>query len=89
MARSAGEIQADIALTRKLVEQDVDAIRSRLARRRWAPYVVGGVVLAGILLAKTPVARFAGAGVRLIRVGLGVVVAVATVERLLRPRGPR
>ncbi|OGL01480.1 MAG: hypothetical protein A3E31_08130 [Candidatus Rokubacteria bacterium RIFCSPHIGHO2_12_FULL_73_22] len=90
MARSVAEIQADIARTRTLIEEDVAALRGGLARRRWAPYaVVAGTVLAGVVLSRVPVLRLAGAGLRLLRMGLGAAVTAATVARLVRSRGPR
>ena len=45
MARSTAEIQAEIAVTRRLIEKQLDAVRRRLPDRWWTPYAV----LAGAL----------------------------------------
>jgi len=85
MARSIADIKADIALTRTRIEQDLGAIRSGLAQRRWAPFaLVGGAVVVGALLARMPVLRLAGAGVRVARAGLGAAATIAAIGRLLR-----
>lgn len=90
MARSLAEIQADIALTRRLIEQDVDALRARLDRPPWGPaVVVGSVVLAGVVLARLPVGRLLVTGARAIRAGLSLATTVAVAGQVWRRRRGR
>jgi len=40
MARSPAEIQADIAVTRRVIERQLDALGHAVEGRWWAPYAV-------------------------------------------------
>ncbi len=87
MARSPAEIQADIALTRRLIEDRFDALSRRLPRRWWTPYAVlaGGLGL-GLLLSRVPALRLVATGARTIQTGLMVIGTVAAVDRFLAER---
>ena len=58
MARSPAEIQADIAVTRRVIERQLDALGHVVEGRWWAPYVVvaGGLAL-GFLMSRMPLGR--------------------------------
>src|SRR4030095_4922110 len=45
MARDPAEIQADIALTRRVIEQQLDALSRKLPRRWWTPWALGARAL--------------------------------------------
>jgi hypothetical protein len=87
MARSPAEIQADIAVTRHLVERQLDAIERRIPRGRWVPYVaVAGALALGFLLSRMPFLRLVGAGARTMRTGLTVAQTAAMVDRYVAER---
>ena len=47
MARSPAEIQADIALTRRVIEHQLDALSRRVPNPHWVPWLaVAGTVAA-------------------------------------------
>lgn len=51
MARSAGEVQAEIALTRRGIERELDAPHRRVPQRWWVSYAWMGAGMAlGLLL---------------------------------------
>ena len=84
MARSTGEIQADIAVTRHLIEEHLDALESKVPRRWWTPYAMlaGGLVV-GLLASRLPILTLVGTGVKTVQTGIGVATAVAAVDRFL------
>jgi hypothetical protein len=48
MARSTAEIQADIAVTRRMVEHQLEGLSRRVPNRWWMPYaILGGAHVAG------------------------------------------
>jgi len=82
MARSPDEIQADIAVTRRLVERQLDAVEQRLPRGWWVPYAsVAGALAVGLLLSRVPFFRLVGIGSRTIQAGLAVAPTVALIRR--------
>lgn len=86
MARSTDEIQTDIAVTRAAIAQRLEALARRAPPQRWIPAaLVGGGVLAGVLLARTPILRVFWAGARAVQIGVNVAAALAVLQRLLVP----
>jgi hypothetical protein len=78
MARSPAEIQADIALTRRVIEHQLDALSRRVPNTRWMPWLVGaGALGVGLVLSRMPLLRI---------VGLAVAGTVAAVDRFLATR---
>lgn len=89
MARSPAEIQADIALTRAVIEDQLDAISRRVPNTWWMPWLVGtGALLLGVLLSRIPVLRTVGVGARVVQTGIAVAGTVAAVDRFLATRRP-
>jgi hypothetical protein len=87
MARSPAEIQADIAVTRHLVERQLDAIEQRIPRGWWVPYVaVAGALAVGLLLSRMPFLRLVGVGARTMQTGLTVAQTAAMVDRYVAER---
>jgi hypothetical protein len=87
MARSPAEIEADIAVTRHLVERQLDAIERRIPRGRWVPYVAAAGALAlGVLLSRMPFLRLVGVGARTMQTGLTVAQTAAMVDRFVADR---
>jgi hypothetical protein len=92
MARSPAEIQADIALTRRVIEDQLDALSRRVPNSRWVPWLlVAGGFGAGLLLSRAPLLRLVTLGARTVQAGMAVAGTVAAVERFLatHPRTPR
>jgi Protein of unknown function (DUF3618) len=87
MARSPAEIQADIAVTRRVIERQLDALGHAVERRWWAPYatVVGGLAV-GFLLSRMPLGRVIGVGARTVQTGLAVASALAAIDRFVAER---
>jgi hypothetical protein len=84
MARSPAEIQADIAVTRRRVEQQLDAVERRLPRGWWVPYAsVAGALAVGLLLSRVPFFRLVGIGTRAVKTGLAVAPTLALVRRFV------
>jgi hypothetical protein len=84
MARSPAEIQADIALTRRVIERQLDAITPRVPRTRWAPWLAAaGALGVGLVLSKIPVLRLVRLGARAVQTGVAVAGTVAAVDRFL------
>ena len=87
MARSPAEIQADIAVTRRLVERQLDAIERRIPRGWWLPYVAfAGALAVGLMLSRVPFLRLVGAGARTMQTGLTVAHTAAMVDRYVAER---
>src|SRR5207245_650853 len=58
MARSPAEIQADIAVTRRVIERQLDALGHAVEGRWWAPYaVIAGGFAVGFVVARMPIGR--------------------------------
>ena len=87
MARSSAEIQTDIAMTRRLVERQLDAIERRVPRGRWMPLVsaVGALAL-GMLLSRVSFLRLVGIGAKSTQAGLMVARTVASMDRYVADR---
>jgi hypothetical protein len=87
MARSPAEIQADIAVTRRVVEQRLDGLRRRLPDRWWMPYaMLAGALVTGALLSRVPLLRLVGTGTRAVNAGLMIASTVASVDRFVAQR---
>ena len=87
MARSTDQIQADIALTRRLIERQLDAIERRVPRAWWTPYAVfAGAVIVGLVLSRIPVLRLVETGARGVRTGLTDASTVAAGDRFVAER---
>jgi hypothetical protein len=87
MARSPAEIQAEIAVTRRHVERQLDAVERRLPRGWWVPYAsTAGALAVGLLLSRVPFFRLLGLGTRAIQTGLAVAPMVALIRRYLTER---
>ena len=87
MARSPAEIQADIAVTRRVVEQRLDGLRRRLPDRWWMPYaMLAGALVTGALLSRVPLLRLVGTGTRAVNAGLMIASTVSAVDRFVAQR---
>jgi hypothetical protein len=87
MARNTTEIQADIAVTRRLIEHQLDAIERRLPRTWWMPYaILGGALVVGLALSRVPLMVLVSAGVRAVQTGLTVATTMAAVDRFVQGR---
>ena len=87
MARSPAEIQADIALTRRVIERQLDALIQGVAwmwRQPWA-VVAAGLTL-GLALSRVSLVRLVGSGARAARTAIAVAGAAAAIDRFLSPR---
>jgi hypothetical protein len=90
MARSTAEIQAEIAVTRRQIESQLDGLRRRVPDRWWIPYaVLGGALVAGIVISRVPVLRLIGTGARAVKAGMMVASTVAAVDRFMTERPAR
>ena len=87
MARSPAEIQADIALTRAVIEDRLDALSRRVPNTRWLPWlVVAGGLGVGLLLSRVPLLGLVRTGARTVQAGIAVAGTVAAVDRFLAAR---
>lgn len=87
MARSPAEIQADIALTRRLIERQLTELERAIPRRWWLPYaLLAGGLAVGVVLSRVPVLALLTAGARTVQTGLAVAGTVAAVDRFLADR---
>jgi hypothetical protein len=87
MARSPAEIQTDIALTRRRVEHQLDAMKRYVPRAWWTPYAAALAALAaGVLLSRLPLLRLVTLGARTVQTGLAVAGTVGTVDRFVADR---
>jgi uncharacterized protein (DUF2062 family) len=81
MARSPAEIQADIAVTRRLVERELDAVERRVPHGWWVPYAsVAGALAVGLLLSYVPFFRLVSIGSRTMKTGLAVAPTLSLVR---------
>jgi hypothetical protein len=87
MARDPAEIQADIAVTRRVIEHQIDALGRAVEGRWWAPYaVVAGGVAVGFLLARMPLGRLLGVAAGTVQTGLALATALSAVDRFVADR---
>lgn len=87
MARDPAEIQADIAVTRRVIEHQIDALGRAVEARWWAPYaVVAGGVAVGFLLARMPLGRLVGVAAGTVQTGLALATALSAVDRFVADR---
>ncbi len=87
MARSPAEIEADIAVTRRVIERQLDALGHVVEGRWWAPYtVVAGAFAVGFLLSRMPMGRVIGISARAVQTGLAVATTLAAVDRFVAER---
>jgi hypothetical protein len=87
MARSTAEIQADIAVTRRVIEHQLTALERKVPREWWVPYAVfAGALALGLVMSRVPLTRLLGAGARSVQTGLTVASTVAAVDRFLAER---
>jgi hypothetical protein len=87
MARSPAEIQADIAVTRRVIEHQLEALGHVADGRWWAPFaVVTGAFAVGFLLSRMPLARVVGVGARAVQTGLAVASTLAAIDRFVAER---
>lgn len=87
MARDPAEIQADIAVTRSVIEHQLDALGRAVEGRWWAPYaIVGGGLAAGFLLARMPFGRVVGAAAGTVQTGLALATVLSAVDRFVADR---
>jgi hypothetical protein len=87
MARSSAEIQADIALTRAVIEDQLDALSRRVPDTRWLPWLaVAGGLGVGFLLSRVALLGLVRTGARAVQAGIAVAGTVAAVDRFLAGR---
>jgi hypothetical protein len=87
MARSPAEIQADIAVTRRLVERRLDTIERGIPRGWWVPYVAAaGALAVGLVLSRVSFFRLVRVGARTTQAGLVVAQTAAMVDRYVAAR---
>ena len=90
MARSPAEIQADMALTRRVIERQLDALTPHVAlmwRQPWA--VVAAGLTVGLVLSRVPLLRLVGTGTRVVQAGIAIAGTAAAIDRFLAPRRER
>jgi hypothetical protein len=84
MARSPAEIQADIALTRRVIERQLDALTPHVPHTWWAPWLVAaGALGVGLVLSKLSLLRLVRLSARAVQTGVAVAGTVAAVDRFL------
>ncbi len=87
MARSPGEIQADMALTRRVIEHQLNALTPRASRAWRTPWMTGaGALAVGFLLSRVPLGRVLRVGARAVQTATAVAGAVAAIEHVLPGR---
>jgi hypothetical protein len=87
MARSPAEIQADIALTRRVIEHRLDTLQQAARGRWWTPYaVLGGALVLGVVLSRVPLGRLVGLTATTVTTGMTLASTVAAVDRFLAER---
>ena len=84
MARDPAQIQADIALTRRVIETQLDALSRKVPRAWWTPWAVAaGALLVGVVMSRLPFLKVVGLGARTVQTGITVAGTVAAVDRFL------
>ncbi len=90
MARSTAQIQADIAVTRRQIEGQLDGLRRRVPDRWWTPYaMLAGALVVGAVAAQVPLFKLVGSGARVVQAGLSLASTIAAVDRFIAERPPR
>jgi uncharacterized membrane protein YfcA len=81
MARNTAEIQAEIAVTRDVIESRLDALQRRAPRPLWiALGLLGAGALVGAVLGRVPILRVLSVSARTLQAGVGVATAVAAIR---------
>jgi len=84
MARDPAQIQADIALTRRVIETQLDALSRKVPRAWWTPWALAaGALVVGLVMSRLPVLKVIGVGARTVQTGLTVAGTVAALDRFL------
>jgi hypothetical protein len=84
MARDPAQIQADIALTRRVIETQLDALSRKVPRAWWTPWALGaGALVVGLVMSRLPFLKVIGVGARTVQTGLTVAGTVAALDRFL------
>ena len=84
MARDPAQIQADIALTRRVIETQLDALARKVPRAWWTPWALAaGALVVGLVMSRLPVLKVIGVGARTVQTGLTVAGTVAALDRFL------
>ena len=87
MARSPAQIQTDIAVTRRMIEQRLDQLRRRVPDRWWMPYaMLAGALVAGAILSRVPLLKLVGTGTRAVNAGLMIASTASAVDRFVTER---
>lgn len=87
MARNTGAIQADIEVTRRLIERQLDTIQRRVPNGSWTSHAaLAGAATFGFLLSWVPFMRLIGASARTVRMGVSVGSTLLAVDRFLAAR---
>ena len=90
MARNPAEIQADIALTRRVIERQLDALTPHVSRAWRRPWLVAAGGLAfGLALSRVPLLRAVSTGARVVQAGIAIAGTAAAIDRFLAPRRQR
>jgi hypothetical protein len=81
MARSTADIQAEIAVTRGLIEHRLDDLHTAVADRWWLPAALAlGGVAAGMILSRVSLLRLLSLSMRTMEAGLSVASALAALR---------
>jgi hypothetical protein len=92
MARSAGEVQADIALTRAEIERDLEALHRHVPKRSWVAYAwLAGGLAVGLMLSGMPVLTVLARGLRIAELGgtlMGFAALLGSVSGESRSHHP-
>jgi hypothetical protein len=77
-------------VTRRLIEHQLDGLRSRVPDRWWMPYaLLAGSLVAGVVVAQLPLFKLVGTGARAVQAGLTIASTVAAVDRFMAERPQR
>ena len=87
MARDPAQIKADIALTRRVIETQLDTLSRKMPRAWWTPWALGaGALVLGVVLSRVPFLKLVGTSARTVQTGITVAGTVAAVDRFLADR---
>jgi hypothetical protein len=76
-------------MTRRAIEANLDALRAKLPSRAWMPYVLlGGALVAGVVLSRVPVLRILNTGARVVQTSVAVAGAVAAAQHFFSTARP-
>jgi preprotein translocase subunit Sec61beta len=79
-----------MALTRRVIERQLDALTPHVAlmwQQPWAVVAVGLTV--GLVLSRIPLLRLVGTGTRVVQAGIAIAGTAAAIDRFLSPRRQR